>query len=186
MNDAWYVARNRERCGPFTYEQVRQMAASSVLSPHDLVFNEGASQWVEAVTVPGLFPVAVPRPSLPPYGVAESESRQAPGATTHSGLGIASFVIALAVGLLSLVVVVAAGILEAKTPEGMGENSPAAMLAGLAFCGGLLLDVLGIGLGIAGLCQRHRMKLFAVLGVVLGSIVLLCDLFLMLVGALMG
>ncbi len=69
MKDAWYIARGKQRCGPFTYEQVRQMAASSVLSPHDMVFNEGASQWVEAENVPGLFPAAVP--CLPPEAPVE-------------------------------------------------------------------------------------------------------------------
>jgi hypothetical protein len=101
---------------------------------------------------------------------------------THSGLGIVSFVIAIAVGLFEFILVAIAGVLEVTTPGGIDENSPAAILLGLALVGGLLVNVLGIGLGIGGLCQRYRSKLFAVLGVVIGSVVLLGVLLLMIIG----
>jgi hypothetical protein len=90
----------------------------------------------------------------------------------HSGFGIASFVIVLAAGALEFVLVVIAGILETMTPGGMDENSPIAILLGLVMIGGLLVDLLGILLGIVGLCQRDRKKPFAGLGVVTGLLVL--------------
>ena len=92
--------------------------------------------------------------------------------TRYSGFGIASFVIAIVAGLLEFVLVAAAGVLEATTPGGIDENSPVAVLLGLALIRGLLVDILGIGLGIASLCQpteesvrssrrSHRLRSFA-------------------------
>jgi hypothetical protein len=104
----------------------------------------------------------------------------------HSGLGIASFLIALGACLLELVIISAAGVLEATTPGGIDENSSVAVLLGLALFGGLFLDLFGIGLGIAALFQSHCNKLFAVLGVVLGSVVLLGVVTLVAVGVLMS
>lgn len=54
MSDEWYWAKGKQKCGPFSYEQLRQMAGAGVLSPADMVFNQGASQWVPARDVPGL------------------------------------------------------------------------------------------------------------------------------------
>ena len=102
--------------------------------------------------------------------------------TKHSGLGIASFAIAITTGLILFFLVATAGFLEVTTPGGIDENSPAAVLMGLALFGGLLLDMLGLALGVAGICQRDRSKLFAVLGVVISSAVLFGALLLIIVG----
>jgi len=104
---------------------------------------------------------------------------------THSGLGIASFAIALAAGLLEFVLVIIAGILQSTTPGGIDENSPPAILLGLALIGGLMFDLLGIGLGIGGLCDHKRNKLFAIFGVVIGFAVLFGVLFLVALGLAM-
>lgn len=103
----------------------------------------------------------------------------------HSGFGIASFIIALAVGALEFILLVVAGILESTTPGGIDENSPIAMLLGLAMIGGILVDLLGIIFGIVGLCQRGRKKVFAILGVVIGCLVLVGFLLVMIAGLAM-
>ncbi len=54
MSDSWYCTRNGQRLGPFTFAQLRQMAAAALLVPADPVWNEGASCWVSAGDVPGL------------------------------------------------------------------------------------------------------------------------------------
>src|SRR5262249_14243521 len=100
----------------------------------------------------------------------------------HSGLGIASFVIAVTVGLLEFVLLAIAGVLEVTTPGGIDENSPVAVVLGLTLLAGLLVNILGIGLGIAGLCESYRKKLFAVLGVVIGAVVLFGVLLVMAIG----
>jgi len=95
------------------------------------------------------------------------------GEMKHSGLGIASFIMALGMGVLEFVLFIAAGIMETRTPGGIDENSPAAIVLGLALIGGLLLDMLAVGLGIAGLLQPRRKKVFAILGVIIGTMILL-------------
>lgn len=103
----------------------------------------------------------------------------------HSGFGIASFVTALAAGLLVLVVFGIAGVIGARNGD-IDEKSPEAVLLGLAVIGGLLVAMLGIGLGIAGVCQHRRKKVFAVLGLVINAVVTLGVVLVMIVGILMG
>ncbi len=104
----------------------------------------------------------------------------------HSRMGIASFVISI----LATVLVVALFIIAAEIgttafgnvqdpqsidPQSL-QDSPA--LVGLAAVGlGMLASIafylLGLGLGVAGIIQRRRKRLFAVLGAVFNGIVLL-------------
>jgi hypothetical protein len=90
----------------------------------------------------------------------------------HSGLGIASFAIVCFAGLVEFGFVVWAGILESATEGGMDENSPQAAIIGLGIVGGLLLCLVGLALGVAGLFQRDQNKTFPVLGLVIGLLVM--------------
>lgn len=45
-------------------------------------------------------------------------------ALRQSGLGVASFLIAVIIGAGLLAVIVVAGVMEARTPGGIDENSP--------------------------------------------------------------
>jgi hypothetical protein len=107
-----------------------------------------------------------------------------PRALKHSGFGIASLLITIAAGVLEFILVVIAGVMESSTPGGMDEDSPGAALVGLGMIGGLFVDLIGIGFGIAGLCQARRNKLFPILGIVLGALVLFGVLALMVIGLL--
>lgn len=100
----------------------------------------------------------------------------------HSGLGIASFIISMAVGILMLLLFAVAGVMETSTPGGIDESSVGAMLVGLFLIGFLFLDVIALGLGIAGLTQSHRNRIFAILGMVFASSTMIITLFLMLLG----
>lgn len=100
----------------------------------------------------------------------------------HSGLGIASFIISMAVGILMLLLFAVAGVMETSTPGGIDESSAGAMLVGLFLIGLLFLDVIALGLGIAGLTQSHRNRIFAILGMVFASSTMIITLFLMLLG----
>jgi mannose/fructose/N-acetylgalactosamine-specific phosphotransferase system component IIC len=117
------------------------------------------------------------------YGTDDPSSYEKGG---HSGFGIASFVIACLAGMFELAVIVYAGLLQTTTPGGMDENSPQVIVIGLAAIGGMALDLLAIGLGVAGLFQRGRSKTFAVLGVVLGTVILLGMIGLIVLGIAMG
>lgn len=82
----------------------------------------------------------------------------------HSGLGIASFAISILFGTLLFVLVGIAAYVEATTPGGMGETSGTATMLGIGFLGLLAIGLVGVGLGIAGLFQPERRKLFSILG----------------------
>ncbi len=107
-------------------------------------------------------------------------------AKRHSGLGVASFVIAIASGLFEFGLIAIAGFMEASEPGGLDENSPAAALLGLALFAGLFFDLLAIGLGIGGLCQRGRSKFLVALGVAIGIAVFLTILLVLVVGLVAG
>lgn len=102
----------------------------------------------------------------------------------NSGLGIASFIISLAIGAFDFVVIVLAGFVEATTPGGMDEESVIAILIGLLIIGGLAANLLGIALGVAGLVQRDCKKVFSVLGLALNTAILFGIFGLMILGAM--
>lgn len=91
----------------------------------------------------------------------------------HSGLGIASFITSVATGGLLLSVSLIAGVMEASTPGGIDEESPGVIVLGVLVFALLGAAVVALGLGVSGLFQKDRMKVFAVLGAVLSLFVLL-------------
>jgi hypothetical protein len=95
-------------------------------------------------------------------------------AMRHSGLGIASFVIALVAAVTEFALVMAAGIVEVSTPGGVESNAPVALVIGLGICGGGIFNLLAVALAIAALVQSNRKKLFAVLGLVISGGLMLC------------
>ncbi len=108
----------------------------------------------------------------------------APSLLKHSGLGIASFIVSLMVGAVEFLVIMAAGIIEATTPGGMDEQSMAAIVVGLFILGGLMANMAGVGLGIAGLVQRDRKKVFSTLGLVFNGTAILGIVMLMVIGTM--
>ena len=104
----------------------------------------------------------------------------------HSGLGIASFVTSVVSCVLIFILIMIAGAIELSTPGGMDEESAAAIIVGLCLFLFLGFAVLALGLGIGGLIQKDRKKIFAILGTVLATFVLLGSLFIVIVGIAMG
>jgi hypothetical protein len=102
----------------------------------------------------------------------------------HSGLGIAACVIAAGVLVCAVVIFAVAGLLETSRPGGIGDDSTeAAVLGGL-----LLIDVvaalIGLVLGIVGVAQHRRNKLFAGIGLGANALLLLGLLALFVIGAI--
>jgi len=113
------------------------------------------------------------------YGESARENR-------HSRMGIASFVISILATVLIVTLFIIAVVIGASAfgnvqdpqtidPQSL-QDSPA--LAGLAAVGlGILASIvfylIGLVLGVAGIIQRRRKRLFAVLGAVFNGIVLL-------------
>lgn len=52
----YFVGKNGQQTGPFSVEQLREMAASGQLNGTDLVWREGMAEWQPASTLPGVFP----------------------------------------------------------------------------------------------------------------------------------
>jgi hypothetical protein len=51
----WYYARNNKQAGPVSAVELRHLAAAGELSPDDLVWREGMTEWSAARNVRGLF-----------------------------------------------------------------------------------------------------------------------------------
>jgi hypothetical protein len=103
----------------------------------------------------------------------------------YSGTGIASFAISIGAGLAMFGVFAIAGVMQASKPGGMDEKSAGAIVVGLCMIGLLGIDVVAAGLGVAGLLQTDRKKLFAVLGTIFSSLTIACTLALILLGLVM-
>ncbi|MCG9748088.1 hypothetical protein [Shewanella sp. Isolate8] len=112
---------------------------------------------------------------------------QAPSTPTapalkHSGLGIAAFILSILSTLLIFALVTIAGILEATTPGGMDETSPEAIIVGMLIFAFIGLALVGLGLGIGGLVQKQRKKIFAILGTIFSSVTIMATLALIAYG----
>ena len=87
----------------------------------------------------------------------------------QSRLGIASLILCVCSMLFMFVLFATAGILEASTPGGLDENSAAAVILGLFIFACLGSFLVSVGLGIAGILQKQRVRIFAFIGTALSS-----------------
>lgn len=115
----------------------------------------------------------------------ENISVQSPAPVKHAGLGIASFIISLIIGLAEFVLVIIAGVMQATTPGGINETAPVAIFLGMLLIGGIVVCLIGLGLGIAGVLQKDRKKIFGVLGLIFNGLIILGVLLLMVIGSTM-
>ncbi len=61
----YHISRNGQQSGPYTEEQLRQMAASGQLQPQDLTWRQGDANWRPAAEIPDLFRGQPTMPALP-------------------------------------------------------------------------------------------------------------------------
>ncbi len=106
------------------------------------------------------------------------QQEQMPVIPVHSGYGITSFVMSLAIGIVEFAAIIFAGAIGIAGGGVVDEQSPLLIVVGSIVTLGGLGYLAGLGFGIAGAAQRHRKKLFAVLGIIFNalSIVLLAGL----------
>jgi phage shock protein PspC (stress-responsive transcriptional regulator) len=64
--DKWFYSRNGKKSDAVASSVLKQLARSGDLSPDDLVWREGMSEWAPALKVKGLFPEEVVASSPPP------------------------------------------------------------------------------------------------------------------------
>jgi hypothetical protein len=79
MADQWYYAAGEDRQGPFSAQQLRQLAVAGSIRPTDTVWKEGVAQGVPAAKVKNLFP---PAPTPPPQASAAAPEAAAPAAAS--------------------------------------------------------------------------------------------------------
>lgn len=137
------------------------------------------------------------RPEENPYASQPAFSSEPPiveGRMKHSGLGIASFVMAIiaillgVLGMILSVVFVAQAaedptslLIEAESgtiPEGVGSILAAVVLMFL----GVGISFIGLILGIVGIFAKNRRKVFAIIGLVVNGLITLGMLLLFLLG----
>lgn len=102
----------------------------------------------------------------------------------QSGLGIASFALAILVGTAEFILLIVAGVLEEQTPGGIDEDGPATLVLGVLFLGGMAMSLVGCTLAIAGLIQGGRSKIFPVLGLVFNGMIILGVIGIIIIGFL--
>lgn len=102
----------------------------------------------------------------------------------HSGLGIASLAISILAGLAMFVLLAIAGVMETSTPGGIVEESAAAVVIGLFFFALIFAQVIAAALGIAGLMQKQRQKVMAILGLVFATLAIIFSVAILLLGQL--
>ncbi len=104
----------------------------------------------------------------------------------QSKLGIASLLISILTAVGFLIVIAIAGAMEANTYGGIDEESAGAIILGLFIFGFGFLDLLAVGFGIAGIFQKTRERITAIIGIVISSATLIITLSLIGIGLAMG
>ena len=127
-------------------------------------------------------------------GITPVYGHDAPLKLKHSGPGIASFILffamaALFVALLIAITVQAVGLVDLKgesmDPEKLAskfEGAPEFAVMSVLLFSTAIGNIIGLILGIVGLMQKERKKLFAILGTVLNGLVVGLLLFFVIIG----
>lgn len=84
MDGQWYITRDQQRSGPFSWLQLQQFAYAGQLVPTDALWTEGMSEWGWASTIPGLFSPPATSLPLPSTHSSVSEPRSNRDAATES------------------------------------------------------------------------------------------------------
>ena len=104
----------------------------------------------------------------------------------QSKLGIAALLISIITAIGLFIVFLIAGVMESNTYGGIDEESAGAIILGLFIFGFVFLDLLAVGLGIAGIFQKTRERITAIIGTILSSATLIITLSLIVIGLAIG
>lgn len=116
-----------------------------------------------------------------------------PARTPHSGLGIASFIISIVGFCVGFMLVIAAALLvmgisdsSMMTSDEMVDEAPGLIIVGLLLISVLIMNFVGLILGIVSLVQSNRKKIFPILGTVFNSLTFIGLFGLIVIGNLTG
>lgn len=82
----------------------------------------------------------------------------------HSGFGISSFIISLANGGLTFLAFMGAGVLEVTSGGTLSENNSLLVVIGMFIILCVIISLIGLVLGIVGLLDKTKKKVFPLLG----------------------
>ena len=109
--------------------------------------------------------------------------RPSRGRLKSSGLGIASFIISVLAGLEIISLLIVGMVMEIRTPGWADEDSPQVMFLRLLV---IIMSLVGLVLGITGLVQGGRSKVFPVLGLGFNGMIILGVIGIIIIGVLSG
>lgn len=160
-----YLAKNQQKHGPYTADEVRARVASGTFTETDLGWHEGLASWQ---------PLSRLLASL----TSESEGPP-PVLRKSSGLAKASFIMALVGFAFWLVLIAAAAV---GVSRGAGDTSSWMVILGLLMFVVFIANLVGFILGAVALPKTIANKWMAVAGVTANCSELLGVLFLLLLG----
>jgi hypothetical protein len=70
----WYVAKGKQKLGPFKRAELQTLARENRILPTDMLHKEGTPKWIPASSVQGLFTAASPTTSTGPPNVTVQPS----------------------------------------------------------------------------------------------------------------
>ncbi len=159
-----YLAKNEQKFGPYTPDEVRARIAAGQVSESDPGWHAGLAAWLPVSQVLASLPVGLDA---------------APPLSNKSGLATASFIVAmLGIGAWFILIVAAA----AGVSAGAGDTSPLMVGVGLFMFAGIAGNLVGVGLGVAALTKSISNKWMAVTGVIVNGAEVAGILLLMLIG----
>jgi hypothetical protein len=90
----------------------------------------------------------------------------------HSGFGIASFSISCIAFILIILIFVVSVYLNIVNPDAFDEEGPGVIFIGAIMVLDIFLVLIGTGLGITGILEKGKRKVFSVLGLVFNGVFL--------------
>jgi len=100
----------------------------------------------------------------------------------HSRPGIASFTLSILLFIITFILLGVAGVMEVSTPGGIDETATNTVILGLAIIAVIFIDLVAFVLGICGMVQKERKKIFAGLGTLFSGILLMGTILIIIIG----
>ncbi len=66
MANQWYLSRDGQSFGPYSWDEIVSFSKTGHLKPQDQLWNPMNNQWMQADQISGLFPSQVKTPPAPP------------------------------------------------------------------------------------------------------------------------
>lgn len=195
----YYVRVGSENQGPFTLDQLRLRG----LQAGDFVWREGLADWQPAERLPELATLLTLKRASPmvaevytgdpssPYAspvssVGDNLANYAAGRVRQSGYGIASTIIGIATFAVAFVGLMIIGLIQEQGGNA-ADPTPLMIVLSLGVClGGPLFHLVGLILGIVGIFQHNRSKVFGIMGTVINGLVVVGGLAFVVVVMLIG